>query len=118
MGVDARWSRVGSFADRGGAALAMTVLADAGIDGRLEADDVGGMRPDLALVTGGVQLVVPSERAEEAHAILDDLTWRRAPVDRAARSSTRISRIGQRGATVMILVLLAAIVLSALLNAV
>lgn len=115
--MDARWSRVGSFADRGGAALALTALEHAGISGRLEADDAGGMRPDLALVTGGVQLVVPTEYADAAHAVLDDLSWRRSPVDRAARSSTRTSRIGQRGVTVLTLLGLAALVMSALLNA-
>jgi hypothetical protein len=37
----------------------------------IQADDAGGMRPDLVMHTGGVRLMVTSEDEEKAREILD-----------------------------------------------
>lgn len=112
--MEAGWSKVGSFADRGGASVALTLLQDAGIDGRLQSDDVGGMRPDLTLLTGGVQLVVPDHQADHAHALLDRLSWTRP---RQGDASSRTRRVGERGISVLVMVVVAATTMAALLHA-
>jgi hypothetical protein len=108
------WCRVGSFADRTGAALALTALEASGISARIEADDGGGTSPDIGLATGGAWLVVPAADVERAHTLLDRLSWQRAEPARQAASTTR--RIVERGISVLILVLLTAGVLSVLLG--
>lgn len=110
----AGWSRVGSFADRTGAALALTALEAAGISGRIEADDGGGMSPDIGLATGGAWVVVAAADVERAHALLDRVSWRRAEPSSRTPSTTR--QVAERGISVLVLVLLTAVVLSVLLG--
>lgn len=49
--------------------LAATVLEAAGIASVIRADDCGGIRPHLWM--GGIELLVASDEAEAARAILD-----------------------------------------------
>ena len=51
------------------AQLARSALEAAGIMAVIRSDDCGGMRPHMQL--GGVDLLVRSENAEEAGAVLD-----------------------------------------------
>ena len=52
------------------AELAKSALESADVDSFIQADDAGGMRPHLAM--NRVRLVVRSEDAEKAQAILGD----------------------------------------------
>lgn len=60
---------VGSFSDRIEAELARGALNAADIDAIIQADDVAGLRPHLAL-TQGVQVLVRAEDASRAREIL------------------------------------------------
>ena len=61
---------VGAYATRSDAELAQAVLAAAGIQSVLSADDAGGAYPfDL---TGGVRLLVEEADAEDAAAVLGE----------------------------------------------
>lgn len=60
---------VKTFSDRMEAGLAMSALEAAGIDALMRPDDVGGLRPHLALTTG-VDLLVREEDAQAAFEIL------------------------------------------------
>jgi hypothetical protein len=51
------------------AALAASALEAAGISAVIRADDCGGIRPHLWM--GGIQLLVDSNEAEDALAVLD-----------------------------------------------
>ncbi len=51
------------------ARAAAAALEAAGIPAHVDADDCGGMRPELAF-SNGVRLYVPAEREEEARALL------------------------------------------------
>jgi hypothetical protein len=62
---------VQTFADRIEAELAHSALEAAGIESMLRTDDVGGLRPHMAL-TNGVALLVRAEDAEAAAAVLAD----------------------------------------------
>jgi hypothetical protein len=62
---------VGSYATRGDAELAQTVLAAAGIASVLAADDAGGAYP-FDLTGGGARLLVDEADAEDAAALLGD----------------------------------------------
>jgi hypothetical protein len=53
------------------AQLAVEILKSHRIWAMIQADDAGGMRPDLVMHTGGVRLMVTSEDEEKAREILD-----------------------------------------------
>ncbi|HEX3702729.1 MAG TPA: DUF2007 domain-containing protein [Vicinamibacterales bacterium] len=59
------------FADRIEAELAHSALEAAGIPSILRTDDMGGLRPHMAL-TNGVALLVRAEDAQAAAAVLAD----------------------------------------------
>jgi len=59
------------FPDRIEAELAHSALEAAGIASMLRTDDVGGLRPHMAL-TNGVALIVRAEDAAAAAAVLAD----------------------------------------------
>jgi hypothetical protein len=73
---------VRTFSDRMEAELARGALEAAGIDGAIQADDAGGLRPELT-ARSGVRLLVRESDAAEAEGILsggaleDD--WRLGP---------------------------------------
>jgi hypothetical protein len=67
---------VQTFSDRFEAGLAKSALEAAGIDALMRPDDVGGMRPHLAL-TNGVDILV---REEDADAARDILTIKAKPL--------------------------------------
>ena len=62
---------VGSYATRGDAELAQTVLAAAGIASVLAADDAGGAYP-FDLTGGGARILVDEADAQDAAAVLGD----------------------------------------------
>jgi hypothetical protein len=57
------------FGDRIEAELAQSALEAAGIESMLRADDVGGLRPHMAL-TNGVAVLVRSDDARQADLVL------------------------------------------------
>jgi hypothetical protein len=65
-----RWVRIETFPNRPWADLAWSVLDGHGVPAVVTGDDAGGHAPHIGLVTGGVALEVPPDRAEEARAIL------------------------------------------------
>jgi len=60
---------VRTFANIVHAQLAKSALEAAGIAAAIRTDDCGGMRPHMQMA--GVELLVRSEQAEEASALLD-----------------------------------------------
>jgi len=60
---------VRTFGDRIEAELAQSALEAAGIESMVRTDDMGGLRPHMAL-TNGVGLLVRSEDAQQADQIL------------------------------------------------
>jgi hypothetical protein len=67
--ADAALIVVRMFGDRIEAELAQSALEAAGIESMLRTDDVGGLRPHMAL-TNGVALLVRSDDAREADLVL------------------------------------------------
>ena len=64
---------VAVFEDRLPGELARSMLADAGIDATVLADDVGGLHPELSRLSGGVRLVVaPSDAAHARELLAED----------------------------------------------
>ncbi len=61
---------VAVFEDRLPGELARSMLADAGIDAVVLADDVGGLHPELSRMSGGVRLVVAPADATHARELL------------------------------------------------
>jgi hypothetical protein len=63
------------FRYRGDAGLAQGLLTDRGIESIVSADDVGGLRPEIAFGRGAVHLLVKKsdlERAKEALRVLEE----------------------------------------------
>ncbi len=63
---------VKTFADRLQADMAKSLLEANGITASVSADDMGGMRPDLAFTSGGVKLFVLDDNAAKALALLNE----------------------------------------------
>jgi len=63
---------VKTFADRLQADMARLLLEANGITASVSADDMGGMRPDLAFTSGGVKLFVLDDNADKALALLNE----------------------------------------------
>jgi hypothetical protein len=63
---------VKTFPDRLQADMAKQLLEANGITASVSADDMGGMRPDLAFTSGGVKLFVLDENADKALALLNE----------------------------------------------
>ena len=63
---------VKTFPDRLQADMARSLLEANGITASVSADDVGGMRPDLAFTSGGVKLFVLDDNADKALALLNE----------------------------------------------
>ena len=63
---------VKTFADRLQADMARSLLESNGITASVSADDMGGMRPDLAFTSGGVKLFVLDDNADKALEILNE----------------------------------------------
>ncbi len=61
---------VAVFEDRLPGELARSMLADAGIDATVLADDLGGLHPELSRLSGGVRLVVTPTDAAYARELL------------------------------------------------
>jgi Putative prokaryotic signal transducing protein len=61
---------VQAFSDQWEAEMAKSLLEAAGIDSVIQADSVGGNRPDIAFHTGGYRVVVREKYAAAAHTIL------------------------------------------------
>ncbi len=59
------------FNSRYEAEVARKILESHGISSVIWADDVGGMRPDLVMNTGGARLMVDIEVADQASEILE-----------------------------------------------
>jgi len=53
------------------AQLAVEILKSHDIEAVIQADDAGGMRPDLAMHTGGVRLYVNERDSQQARDILE-----------------------------------------------
>jgi D-tyrosyl-tRNA(Tyr) deacylase len=53
------------------AEMAKSALEAAGIDSTIQADSVGGNRPDVALHTGGYKVLVRQEDAQAARDVLE-----------------------------------------------
>lgn len=70
------WVLVKSFGSRAEAELAKGLLSTRGIECHIQADDVAGLRPHLAL-TLGVKLLVHAEDLEAAKRLLetDESRW-------------------------------------------
>lgn len=62
---------VKTFSNRWEAEFARSLLESEGIRSIVSADDCGGWRPDLALATGGVRLLVLEENAKRAIEVLE-----------------------------------------------
>jgi hypothetical protein len=63
---------VRTFADRGEAEIARSLLEAEGIEASLAADDMGGNTPPLDF-SSGLQLVVEAVDVERARALLDEV---------------------------------------------
>ncbi len=63
---------VKTFADRLQADMARSLLEANDIKASVSADDMGGMRPDLAFTSGGVKLFVLDENADKALELLNE----------------------------------------------
>ena len=63
---------VKTFADRLQADMARSLLEANGITASVSADDMGGMRPDLAFTSGGVKLFVLDDNADKALTLLGE----------------------------------------------
>jgi hypothetical protein len=63
---------VKTFADHLQADMAKQLLEANGITASVSADDMGGMRPDLAFTSGGVKLFVLDDNADKALALLNE----------------------------------------------
>jgi len=61
--------KIRTFAQRPEAELAKGLLAAYGVEATISADDCGGFRPHLSLVTGGIQLLIKKEDKEKAEEI-------------------------------------------------
>jgi len=59
------------FAYRPEAEMAKITLEAHGIDAVISADDCGGLHSAIGLASGGVALLVPEEKVEEAKGILE-----------------------------------------------
>ena len=59
-----------TFPYRFDAELAQGALQSSGIDAVVVGDDCGGMRPPVGLTSGGIGLLVPAEKVDEAREIL------------------------------------------------
>jgi hypothetical protein len=66
---DAELVVVGTFLNHIEAELAQGTLAAGGLESMISADDAGGLRPHLSMMSG-VRLLVRAEDAEEAGKIL------------------------------------------------
>jgi hypothetical protein len=66
------WTIVQTFAHRIEAEIAKGYLEENGIAALIQADDAGGMRPDLAFMTG-IRLLVETRHAARARELLDGL---------------------------------------------
>lgn len=96
-----RYARVGAFANRGLAELALTYLHDNGVDAMVFADDAGGTYPHVALLSGGISLRVREEdealarellaQADQGHARLESADDAGAPLRPAAKWMIRIA---------------------------
>ncbi len=63
---------VKTFADRLQADMVKQLLEANRIIASVSADDMGGMRPDLAFTSGGVKLFVLDDNADKALAVLNE----------------------------------------------
>jgi len=70
------------FSSRAEAELACGLLSSHGIEAYVRGDDAGGAYPQLPFTMGGMVVVVPDERLEEARDLLD------GPDDRSSTTST------------------------------
>lgn len=61
---------IGRFNTRPEAELARATLSAAGIESLARADDAGGMQPALDWTSGGIEVIVRKEDADEARDIL------------------------------------------------
>ena len=64
-----RTAEIAAFNTRLEAGLVISKLAEAGIDGFVVADNLGGTFPMMQMVTGGYKVMVAETMAEEATAI-------------------------------------------------
>jgi hypothetical protein len=62
---------IAAFPDPMEAELAKSALQSAGIDCMIQADTAGGMRPHLAVGTGGYRILVRAEDADAAREVLN-----------------------------------------------
>lgn len=78
--------RLGGFASRTQAVLAQGFLADQGIASSVVTDDAGGAAPFVALGSHGVALLVPTEHADRARRLLEELGGDDTPAAPTPRS--------------------------------
>lgn len=111
----AEYARVGRFANRNLAELAVTYLNANGIEAVVVADDAGGQYPYLALLGRGIWLRVPAEDAEAARQLFAEAEAQAVAEDgRALRSVERLgpgATWGVRAAAALVAILLAAAIL-------
>jgi hypothetical protein len=62
-------TEIAAFNTRLEADLVIAKLAEAGIDGFVVADNLGGTFPMMQMITGGYKVIVPESMAEEASEI-------------------------------------------------
>lgn len=109
------YARVGSFASRNLAELAVTYLNANGIDAVVVADDAGGQYPYLALLGRGIWLRVPAEDADAARQLFAEAESQAVAEDgRPLRAVDRVSPAaawGLRAIAALFAIVLAAAVI-------
>jgi hypothetical protein len=68
-----RWVTVERFATRVPAELLAAHLRGSGIEARVHGDDAGGTASYVGLLGTGIEVVVPSEDAEDARELIEDV---------------------------------------------
>lgn len=66
-----RWVTVASYGSRAHAEMMVELLLSEGIAAMPRIDDAGGLRPEIALGTGGAKVIVREEDEERAREVLE-----------------------------------------------
>lgn len=67
----AQWVKIASYGSRVQAEMMVELLRGEGIAAMPQIDDAGGLRPEIALGTGGAKVLVRAEDEERAREILE-----------------------------------------------
>jgi hypothetical protein len=66
-----KWVTIGAYPSRAEAEMIVELLISEGVAAMPQIDDAGGLRPEIALGTGGAKVLVRAEDEERARKILE-----------------------------------------------